>query len=233
MARTLAREPQAEAITSLAGRTRAAQELPGAVRVGGFGGAEGLAQYLNEAGIDLLIDATHPYASQITHNAGEAARTTGVPLLRLDRPPWREAPGDRWVHVANAEAAAAALPGLGTRVFLTTGRQELKPFAVLHGIWFLLRLVEEPAERLPLPRYSLLTARGPFTEADESALLKKHRIEVVVSKNSGGGATYAKIAAARKLNLPVVMIDRPQTPGDTEVVESVDAAMAWIARRLD
>ncbi len=235
LVRALVEDARVAATTSLAGRTRAPGELPGAVRRGGFGGAQALADYLKSHGIDLLVDATHPFAARIGRNAAQACAAAGVPRLVLTRAPWTAREGDRWIPVPDAQAAAAALPGLGpglgARVFLTIGRQELAAFTGLTDIWFMVRLVETPEEPIPLEDFHLVLGRGPFSLAQETALLRAHGIEAVVSKNSGGPGTYAKIEAARALGLPVVMVARPALPAG-ETVESVAAALAWIERRL-
>lgn len=234
-ARALAEAAAADArlsvITSLAGRTQAPAALAGETRVGGFGGAEGLARYLAEAAIELVIDATHPFAAQISRNAAAACAAAGVPRLLLQRPPWRSQPGDRWTVVRDTGQAADALADLGHRVFLALGRQDLASFAAIADRWFLLRLVEPPSEPLPLAVGALVIARGPFAEAGEIALLKHHRIEALVSRNSGGSATYAKLAAARALDLPVVMIERPPPPPGA-TAESPEAALAWLGAQL-
>ncbi len=231
LARALAEEPRVAVTTSLAGRTRAPAELPGAVRRGGFGGAAALADYLEARAVDLLVDATHPFAARMSRNAAQACAAAGVPRLVLTRPPWTAREGDRWIPVPDAEAAAAALPGLGRRAFLTIGRQELAAFAALDAVWFLVRLVEPSQGPLALDDYHLVLGRGPFSLERETALLRAHGIEAVFSKNSGGPGTYAKIEAARALGLPVVMVERPAVP-DGETVESVAAARAWIEDRL-
>ena len=231
LARALAEDARVAATTSLAGRTRAPGELPGAVRRGGFGGAAALADYLKRHGIGLLIDATHPFAARISRNAAQACAAAGVPRLVLTRAPWTARGGDRWIPVPDTEAAAAALPGLGRRVFLTIGRQELAAFAGLDAVWFLIRLVEPPEDPIPLHDCHLVLGRGPFSLEQETTLLREHGIAAVVSKNSGGAGTYAKIEAARALGLPVVMVERPALP-EGETVESVAAAHAWIEPRL-
>ncbi len=231
LARALAEEPRVAVTTSLAGRTRAPAELPGAVRRGGFGGAAALADYLEARAVDLLVDATHPFAARMSRNAAQACAAAGVPRLVLTRPPWTAREGDRWIPVPDAEAAAAALPGLGRRAFLTIGRQELAAFAALDAVWFLVRLVEPSQGPFALDDYHLVLGRGPFSLERETALLREHAVEVLVSKNSGGPGTYAKIEAARALGLPVVMVERPAVP-DGETVESVAAARAWIEDRL-
>ena len=231
LARALAEEARVAVTTSLAGRTRAPAELPGAVRRGGFGGARALADYLRTRAVDIVVDATHPFAARISRNAAQACAAAGVPRLVLTRPPWTAREGDRWTPVPDAQAAAAALPRLGARVFLTIGRQELAAFAALNDIWFLVRLVEPPEDPIPLEDFRLVLGLGPFSLAQETALLREHAVEALVSKNSGGPSTYAKIEAARVLGLPVVMVARPAPPAG-ETVESVAAALAWIERRL-
>ena len=231
LARALADDARVTAITSLAGRTRAPAEVPGEVRVGGFGGPAALAEYLGREGIGLVVDATHPFAARISRNAAQACDAAGVPRLLLARPPWTARAGDHWVPAADATAAAAVLPGLGQRVFLAIGRQELAAFAGLTQPWFLVRLIEQPETPPPLAAYHLVLGRGPFAVAREIELLREHGIDVVVSKNSGGAGAGAKIAAARELGLPVVMIERPPAP-DGETAGTVEAARAWIDARL-
>jgi precorrin-6A/cobalt-precorrin-6A reductase len=231
LARVLFGDARVAAITSLAGRTRAPAAVPGAVRVGGFGGPEALADYLRREGIGLVVDATHPFAARISRNAARACNLAKLPRLLLARPAWAPQAGDTWVPVPDTEAAAAALPDLGRRVFLAIGRQELAAFAGLTGLWFLVRLVEEPETPPPLADYHLVLGRGPFAIEREIDLLREHGIDVVVSKNSGGQGAAAKIAAARALKLPVVMIQRPPAP-ESETAESVEAALAWIDTRI-
>jgi precorrin-6A/cobalt-precorrin-6A reductase len=216
-----------DVISSLAGRTTNPELPAGEVRVGGFGGADGLAAYLRTEDIDLLVDATHPFADQISANAAAAATATGVPRLLLERPRWKETPGDRWVRVDSIGAAAAALPGLAGRVFLTIGRQELAAFAHLEHLWFLYRMIEAPVVGTPRPPGELLLDRGPFSDEDERALMRAHRIEALVTRNSGGEDTYPKIGAARALGLPVVTIDRPRLPA-SDVVDGPAEALTWL-----
>jgi len=221
-----------EVISSLAGRTQ--QPLTpktGTVRIGGFGGAAGLAAFLLDRPIDLLIDATHPFAAQISANAAVAAAECNVPYLMLVRPAWERVEGDRWIEVASHSEAAKALSGQSQRVFLTIGRQELAEFAGLDSIWFLMRAIDPPALNTPVPKGKLLLARGPFTLEDERQLLLEYQIDTIVSKNSGGDATYAKIVAARELGIPVVMVQRPQIP-DVEQVADVEGAIAWLIKQL-
>ena len=227
LAERLEAAPEFAAITSLAGRTRSPAPLPGATRIGGFGGAEGLARYLASDAIDVVIDATHPFASIISANVVEACRTAGLPWLRLERPPWHRQAGDSWIEVPDAAAVARTLSGHARRVFLSIGRQDLTPFADLYDIWFLLRMIDSPPELPPLVQYDLVLGRGPFAVEDEVELLVEHDIDTIVSKNSGGNASYGKIAAARQLGLPVVMMSRLAPPAG-DVVDSVDAALDWL-----
>ncbi len=227
LAARLAERPEFHVITSLAGRTRAPAEIPGAVRVGGFGGADGLSRYLRDQAIDLVIDATHPFAAVISRNAARACEAAGLPRRTLSRPPWPAVEGDHWIRADSTEAAAALVPDHGSRVFLTVGRQEIRAFAGLTGTWFLVRLIDPPADPLPLGDHEVILGRGPFGASDEAALLGRHGIDLVVSKNSGGAATYGKLTAARKLGLPVLMIERPPPPGG-EPAETVEAALDWI-----
>ena len=223
--------PSLTVISALAGRTRAPLLPAGQVRIGGFGGSDGLATYLTEERIGLLIDATHPYATQISAQAREAAAQAGTERLVLVRPPWRLVPGDRWIDAATVEEAVAAIPAGAERVFLTVGVRSLAPFAGRSKLWFLVRLVDEPEEPIPLANHRLICARGPFAEAEERALLEAHRIDCLVTRASGGEATVAKLAAARALGLPVVMVRRPPPPPG-ERAASVADALAWIEERL-
>lgn len=219
--------PRLEVISSLAGRTRTPSRPPGEVRIGGFGGSAGLARFLAERGIDRVIDATHPFATRIGVHAGQACREVGVPRLRLLRPEWRREPGDRWIEVDDLVAAARRLPDLGHRAFLTVGHRDLEAFAG-QGLWLLVRTIEPPGI-LPLWRAHWFAARGPFRVEDEQALLRRHRIDVLVTKASGGEATQAKLVAARQLALPVLMVRRPPAPPGP-VVDTVAAALAWLGQ---
>ncbi|MEU5432612.1 cobalt-precorrin-6A reductase [Streptomyces sp. NPDC020719] len=218
---------------SLAGRVAAPRTPAGEVRVGGFGGADGLARWIREHRVTTVVDATHPFAERISANAAEAARATGVELVALRRPGWTPGPGDRWHEVRTLEEAAALLPALGTRVFLTTGRLGLAAFAVpgaaTDGLWFLVRSVEPPQP--PTPRNcELLLDRGPFTLDGERLLLRTHRVDVVVTKDSGGPATAAKLTAARELGLPVVVVRRPEPPAGVRTAVDVDGVLALLSR---
>ena len=212
--------PHHAVITSLAGRTSAPLLPPGEVRTGGFGGADGLATYLRARRIDVLVDATHPFAARISHNAAAAAATTGVALVVLRRPGWTAGPGDDWHRVPDLTAAAALLPHLGHRAFLTTGRQGIGAFAAVDA-WFLARSVEPPEPPMP-GRLEVLLDRGPFALDGERRLLAEHRIDVLVTKDSGG--PDAKLVAARERGVPVVMVDRPPVPAAAVVVGSAAEA---------
>jgi precorrin-6A/cobalt-precorrin-6A reductase len=209
---------------SLAGRTAEPMKQPVPVRRGGFGGAEGLADYLHAERIDVLIDATHPYAAIISANATKAARDARVGLITLRRPPWNKVAGDTWTEVDTMEEAVKALGQAPRRVFLGLGRKELHPFAAAPQHLYLVRSVDPVDPPLAVPQAIYLTARGPFSEEDDRALLDRHRIDAIVAKNSGGEATYGKIAAARALHLPVIMLKRPTLP-EVESVATVEDAL--------
>jgi precorrin-6A/cobalt-precorrin-6A reductase len=214
------RQPEIQVTTSLAGRVSRPGALAGDVRIGGFGGAEGLAAWLREHHVDAVVDATHPFAESITANAARAGEVSGVPVVVLRRPGWQPGPGDHWHTVASLAEAADVLPGLGRRVLLTTGRLGLAAFAHLAQLHFLVRSVEPPEPPMP-PDADVLLARGPFTVADEAALLREHRIDVVVTKDSGGAATAAKLTAARVAGVPVVVVRRPRLPEGVSSVPDV------------
>jgi len=222
-----------DVMTSLAGRTEHPRVVPGKLRIGGFGGSQELSRYLREGGFDFVIDATHPFAAKISASAREACDAAGVPRLVLVRPAWRRDPKDRWIEAADAQSAATLITNLGARVFMTVGRRELAPFAALPRCWFLVRLVEQPREPIPFPedRYELIVARGPFTVAGERALMERHRIDVLVAKASGGGATEAKLLAARSLGLPVILLSRPPNESG-ETAESIGQALDWLTEML-
>lgn len=215
--------------TSLAGRTERPGPIPGQVRIGGFGGAAGLAAYLVEHRIDRLIDATHPFAARISAAARLACDEAGVPRLLLLRPPWRRHPLDRWIEVDSMAAAAAVVGRIGRRAWLTVGAGDIESFSAAAAVHFLVRLIDPPRRRLPLRFYEVVAGRGPFTLAEERHRIERHAIDVLVCKASGGAATEAKIIAARELSLPVVIVRRPPSePGDT--VETIEAALDWLAR---
>jgi len=220
-----------EVTTALAGRTEAPGPLPGRVRIGGFGGVEGLAAYIAEAGIEVLVDATHPFADQIARHARLASERMGLPRLVLERPPWRRHPLDRWIEVEDVAGAAAAVTRLGWRCLLTIGARDLDAFAGLAQVHFVVRVIDPPRRTLPLASYEVVLGRGPFTLAGERALLRRHRIDVLAAKASGGAATEAKLVAAREAGLPVVMLRRPK-PEPGPRVATVEAALAWLEERL-
>jgi precorrin-6A/cobalt-precorrin-6A reductase len=226
MARALA-DAGLEAVYSYAGRTESPVAQPLPVRVGGFGGVEGLVAYLKAERITHLVDATHPFAARMSCNAVAACGEAGVPLIALERAPWQAGTGDRWTHVPDLAGAVAALGEAPRRVFLAIGRQTLAAFASAPQHHFLLRLVDPPTEPLPLPRSELVIARGPFTLEGDRALLAGHRIQVIVAKNAGGAGAEAKLVAARELALPVILIDRPLVP-KRRVARTVADVMAWL-----
>lgn len=215
--------------SSLAGRVSRPRLPAGTVRIGGFGGPDGLAHWLAEHGAVAVVDATHPFAERISASATAACPRAGVPLLRLQRPGWSEGPGDDWHWVDDLDAAAGAIPSLGERVLLTTGRQGLPAFAGVRDAWFLVRCVEQPDPPLP-PRYQLLLDRGPYTLDGELALIDQHGIDLVVTKDSGGAHTEAKLDAARRRDLPVIVVRRPPRP-EVASVATVADALAWSLQR--
>jgi len=212
---------------SLAGRTAApaAQAVP--VRRGGFGGAEGLAQYLRDHNIGYLVDATHPYADTMSLNAIRAASQTNTPLLALRRPPWIAMDRDLWIDVADAEGAVRALGEDPKRVFLAVGRQELAPFSAAPQHHYIVRSVDPVEPPLDVPHAHYILARGPFTEPEDRSVFESFCVNAIVAKNSGGEATYSKIAAARSLGIPVFMLKRPTVP-DCPSVATVAEAVAWL-----
>jgi precorrin-6A/cobalt-precorrin-6A reductase len=230
LAQRLVGMPEVSVITSLAGRTRDPTLPPGEVRIGGFGGVAGLTAYLKENGVALLINATHPFAAEISANALSAHKESGVPLLRLLRPAWKKQPDDTWIKAPHVQGAAAICRWLGRRVLLSLGSQEVGAFANLPRAHFFVRMVDPPEAPLPLVSGEVIVAKGPFSLADERRLMLDKEIDLIVTKNSGGDATFAKIAAARELHIPVVMIDRPEMalhPGSA-IADSVEAAFDWV-----
>ena len=231
LAERLAERVDVAVTVSLAGRTTAPAAHAVPVRVGGFGGPEGLGRYLTTERVDALVDGTHPYAAIISAHAADAAAATRVPLLALRRPPWMPLPGDRWIEVADAAAAVQALGEASRRVFLALGKREIRTFAQAPQHHYLVRSVEPVDPPLAVPHASYVTGRGPFTEADDRALLAAHAIELVISRNSGGTATYGKIGAARAIGIEVIMLRRPPEP-EAPAVETIDDAVAWLAHAL-
>ncbi|TYB55977.1 cobalt-precorrin-6A reductase [Nonomuraea sp. PA05] len=248
LAASLASRPGLHVVSSLAGRVSNPRLPVGEVREGGFGGAEGLAAFLTEERIDALVDATHPFASRMTASAAAASAATGVPLLVLRRPGWQESDGDAWQRVNSLHDAAALLatgawrtPALAapatiadreaaapTRVFLTTGRRSLPLFTGLPGVWLLARSVDPPEPPIP-PNVHILLARGPYTPEGERTLIRRHHLNVLITKDSGGDLTSAKLTAARDLALPVIMVNRPPLPPGVHLVDTVAAATSWAA----
>ncbi|MEU9075638.1 cobalt-precorrin-6A reductase [Kitasatospora sp. NPDC048538] len=227
LAAALAELPSLRVTSSLAGRVAEPRLPAGEVRIGGFGGPDGLAAWLRTERVAAVVDATHPFAAGMSRNAALAAAATGVPLLVLRRPGWAAVDGDRWHPVPSLAAAAELLPALGRRVFLTTGRQGIGTFAHLDGLHFLARSVDPPEPPLPTALEVLLD-RGPFTLDGERALLRGHRIDVLVTKDSGGAATAPKLTAARELGLPVVVVERPPLPAGVPVAPDVPTATHWL-----
>ncbi|KPF69211.1 cobalt-precorrin-6X reductase [Bosea sp. AAP35] len=219
--------PDIRAIISLAGHTVDPRPSNLPVRVGGFGGIEGLRQYLRDENIIAVIDATHPFAAIMPFNAEHACKAEGVPMLAIRREPWHAEAGDRWQNVPDMEAAAEALGPEPRRVFLTIGRLDLPVFADAPQHHYLVRAIEPIGDRLPVPHVEVIQQRGPFRVEDEEALMRERGIEVLVSKNSGGDATAAKLVAARRLGLPVIMVERPPKP-DVETVAHVHQVLPWL-----
>jgi precorrin-6A/cobalt-precorrin-6A reductase len=231
LAGLLAGRTDIKATLSLAGRTAAPAAQPVPVRIGGFGGARGLANYLRDERIDALIDATHPYAAVISKHAAEAAASANVPLVALRRPAWTAAAGDRWIEVDDMAGAATALGAEAKRVFLAIGRKEVATFTAAPQHHYLIRSVDPIEPPLDVPSATYIVSRGPFAEKDEKALLSQHRIETIVAKNSGGASTYGKIAAAHALGLAVIMLRRPALP-DVPAVDEPSDAVAWLDHQL-
>lgn len=216
--------------SSLAGRVARPAMPAGQVRVGGFGGVDGLVAWLREHDVAAVVDATHPYAATMSEHAAQACSRTGVPLLRLQRPGWIQRPGDDWRRVSNLTTAAREVDELGRRAFLTIGRQEVAAFAGVDA-WCLVRAIQAPDPPLPR-RCEVLLARGPFDLAAEREILRRWEIDVLVSKDSGGEATAAKLEAARECGIAVVLVDRPPVPGGVPIVTDVVGAVRWLRGTL-
>lgn len=212
---------------SFAGRVERPKRQPLPQRIGGFGGVDGLRAFLAANRISHVVDATHPFAAQMSTNAVAACAAEGVPLVALTRAPWVVTDGDVWTHVPDIAGAVGALDRPALRVMLAVGRMHLNDFTPNPHHFYMLRLVDPPSAPPPFPDHHVLVSRGPFTAADDRALMQQHGIDLVVSKNAGGTGAYAKIAAARDLGLPVVMIDRPAIPQRNELFNVTDV-MAWI-----
>lgn len=218
-----------DAVYSYGGRTRAPADQPLPTRIGGFGGESGLADYVRREGITHVIDATHPFAAEMSRNAVEACSETGTPLIALERAPWAEASGDKWIEVGDVNAAVAALPEAPARVFLAIGRQHIAPFVTKPQHAYTLRFVDPPETTLPFAA-DVIVSRGPFTLDSELEMLRTRGIAWIVARNSGGDGARAKIDAARMLGLPVIMISRPRLPERLRV-ESVTEVMQWLGHR--
>jgi precorrin-6A/cobalt-precorrin-6A reductase len=227
LARNVVGWAELEPILSLAGRTQNPVEPPIPFRSGGFGGVAGLKTYLADEKIDVVVDATHPFAAQMSAHAVEACRDLHLPLALFTRAAWRSVPGDRWLPVADMAAATQALGDAPRRVFLTVGGLQLAAFAAAPQHHYLVRTIDPPEAVAALPDHKLILARGPFAVEDEIALMRDERIDVLVTKNSGGKATAAKLAAARALNIEVIMVERPKSEA-VLAFEKLDAVMKWI-----
>lgn len=218
-----------DAVYSYGGRTRAPADQPLPTRTGGFGGVSGLAHYIRGEAITHVIDATHPFAAEMSRNAVEACAQTGMPLIALERAPWTKAPGDNWIEVADVNAAVTELPESKARVFLAIGRQHIAPFASKPQHAYTLRFVDPPDAPLPFAA-DVIVSRGPFTLDGELEMMRTRGIMCIVARNSGGDGARAKIDAARRFGLPVIMISRPQMP-ERQRVESVAEIMQWLGHR--
>ncbi|MFJ3961446.1 cobalt-precorrin-6A reductase [Streptomyces sp. NPDC090036] len=227
LAEALAPDPSCHVTTSLAGRVASPVLPPGETRIGGFGGIAGLTGWIVAHDVTHVVDATHPFAERMSFNAAEAQALTGVPLVALRRPGWTPETGDDWTFTDSLAEAADRLPGLGSRAFLTTGRMGLHAFAHLTDTWFLVRSVDPPAAPVP-PRLEVLLDRGPFGLAGERELLARHRIDVLVTKDSGGSATAPKLTAAREAGIPVLVVRRPAVPQGVPETGSVEAVQDWL-----
>jgi precorrin-6A/cobalt-precorrin-6A reductase len=225
----LVERPGFDVTTSLAGRTREPKPPAGRLRSGGFGGSEGLAEVLRRERFDLVVDATHPFAERISANAAAACAATGLPLLVLARPRWAPETGDDWLIVPSLETAASAIPA-GARVLLALGSQHLNPFSSRGDVRFIVRMVDPPEMPPALPDHQIVLGRPSAAADEEAGLLQRFAVTHIVCRNSGGAGAYAKIEAARRLRLPVIMIDRPVPKADVGLrFSSVEALLAAIA----
>ena len=228
LAARVAELPDVSAVLSLAGRTREPQAQPIATRIGGFGGIDGLCAYLQSECIDRVIDATHPFAAQMSRHAEAACARLGIPLLILTREPWRKQPGDRWTEVADLDEAVHAVGDAPKRVFLTIGRLGLAAFSRAPQHFYLVRTIDPPEPVPALPNHELILALGPFAAKDEERLMREAAIDLLVTKNSGGSATYAKMVAARRLGLPAIVVAPPARP-DVPVVHDIEGALGFLS----
>lgn len=232
LAGLLAGRSDIDSVLSFAGRTKAPLAPPIPFRIGGFGGVEGLVSYLAQHRIDILVDATHPYAEQMSRHAAFAAERAGVPLVTLSRPPWRPEEGDRWTQASDMAQAADALGRASKRVFLTVGRLQLEAFAAAPQHFYLIRAIDALDPPPNLPRHRVIAGRGPFALEAEERLLREEKIDVIVTKNSGGEAVFAKILAARRLGLPVVIVERPESACANALHDPAEA-LAFILRHKE
>ncbi|MFD1701887.1 cobalt-precorrin-6A reductase [Methylopila henanensis] len=221
----------ADVVTSFAGRTERRRAPAGHVRVGGFGGPDGLAAYLEAEKIAVAIDATHPFAARMKANAAEACRAAGVPLAHVERPAWAAVAGDDWREAADVSEAAAMIPATPGPCLVTVGRQELMPFTARTDLVLLLRMIDPLAAPFPHPRAEILLDRGPFSLESERALFETRIVGSVVAKNSGGAAAEAKLTVARERGLPVIMVRRPPRP-EGLTFATPEAAVGWAAARI-
>jgi precorrin-6A/cobalt-precorrin-6A reductase len=221
-----------DAVFSYAGRTAVPVAQPLPTRVGGFGGVDGFESYLAAEKISHVVDATHPFAAGMSRNAHAACTRAAVPLIRLERPSWKADDGDDWTHLSCIEDIPTALPDDPARIFLAIGKQQIGLFAAKPQHHYLLRLVDQPNIALPLPDTTVVVARGPFDVAGDIALMRLHRINYIVAKNSGGQGARAKLDAARELGLPVLMAQRPLLPGDS-IASTVDEVLRWLGHEAD
>lgn len=231
LARALA-ERGARATLSYAGRTENPRMQPVPVRIGGFGGVEGLIDYLHRAGVTHIVDATHPFAATMSAHAVEAAERAGVAHVMLTRPAWQEREGDRWTHVADIAGAIDALEGAARRVMLALGKMHVEAFAAQSQHHYVLRFIDAPEAPPNLPRHHLVVDRGPFTVEGDLRLMREQGVQLVVAKNAGGTGARAKLDAARQLGLPVVMIDRPPLP-KARVIHEVAEVVEWLCHSAD
>lgn len=231
LAAQLNRDERFEVTTSLAGRVIHPTLPVGNARIGGFGGVDGIVRWIRENAIEVMVDATHPFASTISRNADTAAEIAGIPLVVLRRPRWIPGPDDHWIEAATLNHAAESVAATSRRTFLTIGRQGVPAFAHIDRTWFLIRSIDQPTGAMPR-NCELMLARGPFELEQEIATMREHGIDVVVTKNSGGVMTESKLIAARALSIPVVMIARPPGPTGVYCTDSVVDLQTWLRSRL-
>lgn len=228
LAKKLAAMPRIDAIASLAGATRTPAELALPMRCGGFGGKEAFRDYLKAAGIEAVLDATHPFAERISGRTAEVCLGEGLPHAMVLRPEWRPGPGDDWTELDCAENAAGIIPD-GAAVFLATGPHGVERFANLQGRKVICRRIEQPERPFPFLGGEYLVDRPPFSMEDELSLFRRLEIDWLIVKNSGGDASRPKLDAARVLGIKVALLRRPPVP-DAVLLRSVDEAIGWVRR---